>query len=227
MRVNFLTVCTDAYPMVYAEKITKQLNKLSSIEFDAYCITDRPNEIDGWATPIKPKISANGWWNKLNLFSPGMPSGWNLYLDIDIVIAKEFDQELLWAIENTKSIACVSDAINWMGEKFSSSLMVFQTGSQDAIYEKFSNEHNQLKDRPGGDQVWMGPYLSDITYLDEFFPDLKKNLKFDLAVKSDGLNLSLPKKISQKIKLIDCSGNPKPHQMSMVPYIFNNWHQVN
>jgi len=66
-----------------------------------------------------------------------------------------------------------------------------------------------------------------LSHLQKLRMDLVRTHEFDLAVKSDGLNLSLPKKIAQKIKLIDCGGNPKPHQLTMVPYVFNNWHQVN
>ena len=45
-------------------------------------------------------------------------------MDLDIVIQDTFDNEIEWVIQQEPSIACVSDAINWMGEKFSSSFMI-------------------------------------------------------------------------------------------------------
>lgn len=124
MNLNFVTVCTDAYPIEYAEKIHKRLKEVTKLDFNCYCLTDRPDKVNGWAVPLQPEVPTHGWWNKINLFSPSMPAGWNLYLDIDIVILRDFDEEVLWAIKNTNSIACVSDAIHWMGQRFSSSLMI-------------------------------------------------------------------------------------------------------
>jgi hypothetical protein len=200
--------------------------KVTNLDFNHYCLTDRPDKVNGWAVPLQPEVPTHGWWNKINLFSPSMPAGWNLYLDIDIVILRDFDEEVLWAIKNTNSIACVSDAIHWMGERFNSSLMIYETGSQKHLFEKFSKEYESLRNRDGGDQVWAGPQLSDVTYLDEVFPNLKKNLKFDIAVSSADQRISLPKSISPEIKMIDCSGRPKPHELSMVPYIRQNWHEI-
>jgi hypothetical protein len=223
--LNLLTVCTDAYPIVYAEILIKKLRSVSKLNINYYCLTDRPEEIADWATALTPPIKTHGWWNKLNLFSPEMPKGWNLYMDIDIVIQQNFDEEILWAIEQNRSMACVADAIGWMGVKFSSSMMVFKTGSQNQIFDTFKTQHTALADRPGGDQVWVGPQLTDVLYLDEAFPNLKKNLKFDLATRN-GNNIDLPLTIPDTVKLVDCGGKPKPHELNMLPYIVDNWHNV-
>ena len=226
MKMNFITVCTDTYPMIYAEKITRRLVELSNINFDCYCLTDRPDEVGDWATPLPLNIKAGGWWNKLNLFSPDMPEGWNLYLDIDIVLTANFDEELVWAVSNTKTIACVSDKISWMGEKFNSSLMIFKTGVNNEIFERFKKEKDLLVDRVGGDQVWMGPYVKDATFIDEYFPMLKCNLKHDLSDKSVPGFISLPKIIPKDVKMIDCSGDPRIEDLCVLPYINKYWQQI-
>ena len=82
--INFLTVCTDKYPIIYAEKITKQFLKSTKMDVSAYCLTDRPELVTSWATPLKLEVKSSGWWNKLNLYNPTNPCGWNLYLDLDI-----------------------------------------------------------------------------------------------------------------------------------------------
>ena len=41
-KINFLTVCTDKYPIIYAEKITKQFIRSSKLNITPYCLTDRP-----------------------------------------------------------------------------------------------------------------------------------------------------------------------------------------
>lgn len=211
--------------MHYAEKLVRRFNSLTKLEIKSFCITDRQEQVGSWATPIIPPKPSKGWWNKVNLFSPEMPSGWLLYMDVDIVILKNFDHEIVKTIQAGSAINCVSDAIGWMGEKFNSSLLLMQSGCRTDIYEKFVREHDALIDRAGGDQVWIGPQLEDINYIDMNFPFLKKNLKFDLG-KLNGNNLKLPADIPEDIKLIDCSGRPKPHELEAVPYIKRNWHDV-
>lgn len=221
--LNFVCVCTDRYPMKYAEILLKRFKSVTKLDFNYFCITDRPDEIKEHATPIAPFKKADGWWNKCNLFSPDMPSGTYLYMDIDIVIINNFDEEIQWTADNMSTAACISDAIHWMGEKFSSSMMMFKTGYHKAIFENFSQHSDHLTNREGGDQVWMGPQFADMLYIDEKFPDLKRNLKFHLATKN-GNNLQLPGQLPASVKLVDCTGHPKPDQLGNVPYIKQNWH---
>ena len=225
MTLNFVTVCTEKYPMLYAEKITNQFKRHTRLDLEYYCITDRPQQVNGWATPITPFKKSKGWWNKVNVFSDKMPDDWLLYMDLDIVITKSFDDEILSIIEQDKDINCVSDAIGWMGEKFSSSLMILKTGSRSNIFSKFVKDESLLSDRPGGDQVWAGPLLGEINYIDETFPNLKKNLKFQLG-KHNGDSVDLPTFLPKEVKLVDCGGDPKPHELAALTYIKRNWHNV-
>jgi len=223
--INLLTVCTEKYPMRYAEILIRRFEQVSRIKFTPYCITDRPNEINGWAKPIKPLLPVTGWWHKIGLFSDSMPSGWNLYLDLDIVILKNFDREILSAINHQRDMACVSDAIEWLGQKFSSSMMIFKTGSQNHIFRRYQSEWAEVGNAEGGDQVYAGPMIRNPYFMDEDFPNLKRNLKFHLA-KQQGNQLHIPLNIDKEVKLIDCGGNPKPHELTQIPYIKENWHDV-
>jgi hypothetical protein len=210
--------------MKYAEIITRQFLAKSNLRVDCYCITDRPEEVGDWAIAITPAIEANGWWNKLNLFSPEMPSGWILYLDLDIVIQDNFDEEILWTISQNYNLACIADAINWMGVSFSSSMMILRSGAMSEIFEVFRTNRPDLENLPGGDQVWVGPQLKELLYINDQYPFLKKNLKYDLAENPDATQLCFPSHLDSRIKLVDCGGNPKPHQLKRLPYIYRNWH---
>ena len=70
-----------------------------------------------------------------------------------------------------------------------------------------------------------GAQLKDILYIDEKFPNLKKNLKFDLS-KKNGDKFIIPSIIDKSVKLVDCGGNQSP-MSCMLPYIKKNWHDVN
>lgn len=223
--LNFVSVCVDAYPMIYAEKLHSRVDKLSNLDMQHYCITDRPRELPSGIIPIQPFVKSKGWWNKLNLFSTQMPQGNILYLDLDIVVLENFDEEILYMLSRDEQICCVSDAINWMGSKFSSSLMCFKAGALSEIFKNFYENESEINETPGGDQVWTAPQLSSVFYVDEKFPNLKKNFKFQLCELHEG-KLKVPLKLSEKIKMIDCGGYPKPHQLATLPYINQNWHQI-
>ena len=223
--INLITVCTDAYPMIYAEKLHRQFANLTQLDVSHWCITDRPLELSKLIKPIAPFKKSKGWWNKINLYNSQMPKGYILYMDLDIVILNNFDQEIIEMTKKEETMCCVSDAINWMGVRFSSSLMCFESGVHSEIFEKFKKKESEINELIGGDQVWTGPQLNSVCYIDDFFPNLKKNFKFHLA-KRDGNNLTLPLHLDEKIKLVDCGGKPKPHELEALPYIKRNWHDV-
>ena len=223
--INFITVCTDNYPMTYAQKLHKQFNKLTKLKIHHYCITDRPDELPKFVTAIKPYKKSNGWWNKINLFNPEIPKGNVLYLDLDVVILNNFDEEIQFMQKREELMCCVSDAIEWMGVKFSSSLMFFKSGVHPKIFENFVKNESLINNREGGDQVWIGPQLSSVCYVDEHYPNLKKSFKFHLA-KRNSKKYEVPMIINDKIKLIDFGGKLKPHQFDKLPYIKKNWHLV-
>lgn len=223
--INLVTVCTDAYPIVYAEKLHKRFSELTNLQVRHFCLTDRPHEVGGWATPIDPFIKSTGWWNKINVYHREMPAGFILYMDLDIVLLKNFDREILFMQSRAEAISCVSDAIGWHGVQFSSSLMGFESGVHHQIFEAFQSNSSKLLNFEGGDQVWTGPQLDSIYFVDRDFPNLKKNLKFHLATR-EGNNYKIPTSISEDVKLVDCGGRPKPHELSSVPYIKSNWHDI-
>ena len=64
----------------------------------------------------------------------------------------------------------------------------------------------------------VGPKFNNIHYIDDSFPNLKKNLKFDLATKN-GKEVKFMTAVDDSIKLIDCTGRPKPHDLAMLSYI--------
>lgn len=209
--------------MVYAQILIERMKATTKLDFDYFCYTDRPAGVASWATPLPLEIKSVGWWNKVNIFGKLAPPGPTLYMDIDIVIANNFDNEILWSLDHLDKICCVSDAINWKNQRFNSSLMCFRPESTDWILKRFQSEYDDAINTEGGDQIWLGPLLKNVCYLDEKFPLLKRNLKFHIG-EIQGTNISLPTSIDPRIKLIDCSGRPKPHELAELKYIYNNWH---
>lgn len=231
MKLNLITVCVDTYPIEYARKLVTRFKQVTELfDVEAYCITDRPNEVKEFAVPITPPVKINGWWNKMFMYSDLMPEGWNLYLDLDIVIVKSFDDELAWIIHQNKPLTCVSDAIGWLGNKYSSSMVMLQSGKNSWIYDRWLKKYKKLSDYQGGDQVWTGRLMetknTEVQYVDEVFPSIKANLKFHLAQQREDGALQVPMSLSPDIKMVDCGGRPKPHEIGGVPYITECWHDI-
>ena len=67
--LNLVTVCTDDYSMIYPEKLHRHFSKISNLDVGHFCITDRPEAVGSWASPIVPFKKSVGWWNKINVFS--------------------------------------------------------------------------------------------------------------------------------------------------------------
>jgi len=219
---NFITTCGGPYSMDYANKAYSMMSRHAGMNFKAYCITERPDELRSEITGIAPGLDVKGWWNKVLAFGPDMPDGWIVVADIDLIIANSIKEELEYCFNNVKQIAAYADAIHWMGCKFSSSFMVFRKGALNSIYENFKSKHAELANYPGGDQVWIGPQLEHVVYIDEIFPNFKRSLKFDLSELSP-TTIKLPIEISKDIKIVDFHGRPKPHQIATHSFVKDNW----
>jgi len=220
---NFIFTSGGPYGVEYANKTYNMMKRHAGYSFKAFCISDPQEGLNPEITTIPPEMKVKGWWNKVLGFSKSMPAGWIVMLDVDILITNSLKPILDYAFMNTKQIAAYSDAIHWMNCKFSSSMMIFKSGSLDYIYEEFKRQYPAIEDRAGGDQVWIGPYLKEVLYLDEVFPKFKKSLKFELG-EIKGNELIIPKKIDDKTCLIDFHGRPKPHEISDVPFVAEHWH---
>ena len=221
--LNFMTVCVDSYPVEYANRTFGMLQRNLQIPFSAYCITDRPAQLRSEISPLTSPIpNVKGWWNKPLLFSKQMPEGYILYLDLDLIIIDDITNIVQYAIENLREIACYCDAIHWKGSKFSSSMMLFKSGSLSHIYDEFVQAYPDIIDFPGGDQVWTFPMLKNILYLDEHFPGFKRSLKFELSSRH-GNQISVPEQLPEELKIIDFHGRPKPHELMHWNVVRDNW----
>ena len=219
--------------MEYARKLILRFKQLSNHKCISYCVTDRPEEISDVASPIDPPFgSGKGWWNKLVAYRNDIPEDIIIYLDIDTVLIKNFDEEIFVAIDKLKEgydVACVSDAIGWKNNKYSSSMMVLDNNrkSMDDIFEQFNRTKPFNYD--GGDQVYTGHLIAKmgkkVYYMDESYKMLKLNLKFHLGEKIMG-QWKFPSYLPPQCKIVDCGGRPKPHELESLKYIKENWHDV-
>ena len=215
-KINFITVCTEKYTSEYAEKSLSMFSRNYKGQFSPFCITDKPNELNGSYTIIEKHPLLSGWWNKLSIFGQDLPHEYTLYVDLDLLILNDLTHVIVSALSKKDDfeIACFGDHIGWMGEKFGSAFMLYKQNNMKWLYENFLKEISNNVQTQGGDQIWIGSKLSKVCYLESEFPNFVKSLKFDVGqLTANNTQLSIPKDIEKDFMLLNCHGQPKPHEL--------------
>ncbi len=224
-KFSLIMVQTGVYPAEYANRLYNMLRMNCSLPFNAYCFSDTPQDLWPDITPIPIPTVYKGWWNKPYVYSDLVPDGWIVYFDLDIIIRQDISAVISYALENTQEIACWADAISWMGEKFNSSCQIFKKGTMRHIFNEFLHQYPAIQDRAGGDQVWVGPQLKNILFLNEKFPNFVQSFKTHvLTQKNDTMYLNRHK--FEESMIIDFHGPPKPHQLLHIPFIAEIWNKA-
>lgn len=155
--VTVWSVCVgDKYPDYYVQRLQREVKKYLSMEHRFLCLSDR--EIDGIWT-VRPLNDLQGWWQKVNLFSPNLAPGENVYFDLDVVITGNLD-EMVSKYSQT-SFAC---PLNWAQSGHGgcqSSVMMWKANhniSQVNYLFDPAIAHWPPRNEPGilwGDQEWI------------------------------------------------------------------------
>lgn len=109
------------------------------------CITDQ--QLPGIET-VKPVCDYHGWWQKIGLFKPGLTSGFNLWLDLDVTIVGNLDWICRYERKN------LAAPWNWAQSGHGgvqSSVMVWDECPE--IWERF--DYKRDSERLWGDQEFI------------------------------------------------------------------------
>lgn len=220
----------EYYSPEYPIRLAAALRRNSSIK-KIYCLCDRaglqflPDDIEG--VEIKPEfVGRMGWWGKTMLFDTDLiPSGQRIvYCDLDNIVVKKMTMiEGCCRLKNEYEIVACEDAIHWLGERFSSTFMCFDSSPvlKALIADRFLADVKKygvrnFEGRRGGDQVWLGPLISDRL---RFVEDISggrhlNNYKFDLSKKGP----------TAATEIVAFSGHPKPeHVVDKHDWVREHW----
>ena len=94
--MNFACVCYGIkYKLEYVQKLYNMVQRHTTIPHKFYCFTDHVNPSQQLTGDIIikqfPMFNLQGWWNKMQLFHPGVIEGTTLYMDLDVVITDNID----------------------------------------------------------------------------------------------------------------------------------------
>ena len=186
---------------------------------DFVCITDDP--VDG--VECNPLLcDLPGWWQKVGLFQRGLFPGWNMFLDLDVVITSSLaplvaaamtDKSALWCVDDfgypLRNPRAVSpDTRRMLGGvgTIQSSVMLWCGSPESQVYAAWDQFTPEVMEALHGDQNWLTQAL---------YPQAVKFLP-------DGYVNSYKYGKHQQAPLSVFHGEPKPHQVAD-EWVLQHW----
>ena len=169
--MNFACVCYgDKYSIEYVQKLYNMVQRHTTLEHNFFIFTDNMElEIDGHVNiRTFPMVNLRGWWNKMQLFHPGVIEGTTLYMDLDVVITDNID--CFFTYKPEADFVGMND-FNPMTKQWNSSIMRFtQSKWHDKLWMTFFNDRPGLLRRFPGDQNLISEFIKNSPGC-ESFPD--------------------------------------------------------
>ena len=170
---NFVCVCWgNKYPYEYVQKLYNMVQRNTTVEHKFIVFTDNLSLRRKLTSDIEVRElffnDYEGWWNKLQLFSPEADLvGENLYMDLDVVILENIDDFFNHGEEDTFSII---NNFNLSTKIFNSSIFKWNNKTAtDLIWHPWLADRGNLK-RNQGDQDVISKLVSQSEKL-RVFPD--------------------------------------------------------
>jgi hypothetical protein len=176
-----------SYTREYVTRLYSMVKRNLQRDYIFICLTDQPKLFhSSRVTPVEipPVIPGMyAWWSKLHLFNrqvKQLQQGRCLYLDLDSLVLRALDPVVDYAA--AFALAPTPDYIKTAGKgarqivkKFNSSVMVWNGGEQNALFDDFEN---RVSERLWGDQDWIGERSTTAVAMpEEWFPRVSQCLE--------------------------------------------------
>ncbi len=181
------------YTTEWVERLRSMVARHLPMEHHFVCLSnvevpcDRIPFVNNWV----------GWWNKIELFRPGLFEGRTLYLDLDLVILKdltpivEFPSKFA-LMDNSPYRSYTNKEGKLVVDRYNSSVMVFDPDVGDRLYEDFNEacmsywrgDQDYISTRLPGLDVFPKSWISKVKYLGVAAPPA--DLKIALCMKGGG-----------------------------------------
>lgn len=152
----------DKYGPEWVYRLRNMVQRNLTVPHEFVCITEAP--VEG-VTCLPLVCDLPHWWQKVGLLQRGFFPGWNLYLDLDVVITSNIDELL--------SAAMIDDSRLWMRDDFSYSILNPKQGLNDADRERLGG----LGTCNSSVMCWKGDAACEA--FDAFTPDVMDRLHGD------------------------------------------------
>jgi hypothetical protein len=216
---GFIVACVcwgPKYPNAYVHRLQAAVAKHLPIDHRFVCLSDR--EIPGVETIPLPQLkkTEEGWWQKPNLFWPGLfPDGARvLYFDLDVVFTG--DLSILAMQWKSEPIAMIYNFGPNRGHcAHNSSVMLWSANDErlHPIWLEFQRHGDEVMRSLHGDQCWIWRVLRDD--IANFPRDYILSYKYDCRGKH----------VDPQARVVVFHGYPKPDQCRE-PWVLEHWYNV-
>lgn len=144
------------YPSVYANVLYNMCKRNTTVDFEFTCLTDDPKGLNSNINHQILPSKVQGWWAKPYMFSNQLGlQGTILYMDLDVVIANNIDKLFTYKPGEWLIIRDFlrSQRPNW--DRYNSSVIRFDSGQLDDMWQEFNNNQRDIQKRFRGDQDYI------------------------------------------------------------------------
>lgn len=193
------------------------INNTTTIDFNFYCFTDAPENINENIKIIPLKNNYPTWWSKMEIFAPNIIDEKNVYyFDLDTIIVDNIDNIL----EKRHSFSLLRDFFS-ISEAASGVMAWKQDMAVHRIYDIFSSNSKKYISTYHGDQDFLKKIIKNFSFLQDFHPKEIVSIKKDCELKNNILEYP------QSSKIICFHGKPRVHQYPDKKFLNNFWNHQN
>lgn len=197
----------------YVERMRESLIECVNLPYRFVCLTNQ--KVRG-VECVPFTRQATGWWNKLELFRPGLFTGRVAYFDLDTM----FVGDITDILSTPYDFACTTDWVG-RGEIVNSTMMMWDARRAEigAIFsastagadEKYSKGWQRWGDQGFIQDNLPIPFVS----LNQAWPGRIVSYKIHVR----GLQHGRPDKVPDGASIVAFHGNPRPHKIGwMLPH---------
>jgi len=221
------------YSADYVNKMYNMVKQNLSYKHNFYCITEDPKDLNPDINVIQlpPALAVSGWWYKPYIYSAEIPiNGTILYLDLDLVVTNTLDRLFDFYPGEYCVIRDFTRAMRPNWEKYNSSVVRFEKGQLDYVWQKFKKQHLHIMRRHFGDQdyLWEETQGKAKYFPDQWIQSWKWEIRKDKRFKP-GMTRGNREFITiEDVKapddccIVAFHGDPNPHKCKD-PFIVDKW----
>jgi len=220
----------NKYISQYVNVLYNMCKRHITVPYEFHCITEDPTGLDSHIKTIKlpndPWLKT--WWSKLWMFGSHLPLQGNiLYFDLDVIIFRNIDNLFT---HNPGKFMIIRDfnrcrIKDW--KLCNSSVMRWQTGTMNFLWDDFKIRHTQIMQSNHGDQDYITARANDQInhWPDEWIRSYKWEmigLKDTKIRKGKKYVFEHPARITEHNKVAVFHGDPKPFNCGD-DFVVENW----
>ena len=220
------------YDAKYVNRLYNMIKRNCTLEYEFVCLTENPKGLNENISVLPLPSGLQGWWYKPYIFSKDLPlNGTVLYLDLDVVIAANIDKLFTYHPEHWCTVRDFTRAMRPKWHKYNSSIIRFNTGELDFIWNEFIKDSASIQRKYFGDQDYLyeatrkkQAMLYPDSWIQSWKWEVRKNREYAPGGRRGARKL---KYIEDAVPRPECCvtvfhGDPNP-EMCDDPWVVDNW----